>query len=80
MLEMYNESLDICSKILNMYPKNVDVLFERSRNYAQISNIPDCLLALESAINISYEFKIKAKKDKAFESLSTRQEFLKLVS
>ena len=80
MLEMYNESLDICSQILNMYPNNADVLFDQACNYAQISNVPDCLLALESAIDISYEFKIKAKKNKAFQSLSTRQEFLKLIS
>ena len=79
-LEKYTESIDCCEKILDDYPYNGDVLFDKSCNLAMLSKIDDSLIFLERAISQGRQYKIKAKKSKLFERLSDNSQFQKLVS
>ena len=78
-LKKYNESIKIFKKILDSYPKNSDVLFDQATNFAQTKNTAEAISSLKSAIIISSQFKSKAKQNKAFESLLTNNDFLRLI-
>ena len=78
-IKKYKHSLQICDKILQIYPKNADVLFDKASNLAHLNRNADCLKSLSLAIEISKKFKIKAKKSKSFQGFSKDQNFLKLI-
>jgi tetratricopeptide (TPR) repeat protein len=79
-MERFEESILCCNKILDDYPHNGDVLFDKSCNLAMLSRIDDALDTLENAISQGIQYKIKAKKTTSFEKLTDNQKFQKLVS
>ena len=78
-LEKYEESLEICDKILQKYPKNGDVLFDKAVSLINLNRISKCLETLSFAIQISDKFKIKARSNKALHILQKNDKFLKLI-
>jgi tetratricopeptide (TPR) repeat protein len=79
MLTNYKESLKICNVILETYPNNADVLFDKATNLIMLNKTSECLDSLNSAINTSKKFKIKAKKNILFKLLENNQRFAKLI-
>ena len=75
----FDDSLFCCNKILNDYPNNGDVLFDKSCNFAMLLKFDDSLNILERAISQEIKFKIKAKKSKSFEKLFENPKFQKLT-
>ena len=78
-MKKFNESIKICDKILELYPNNGDVLFDKSCNYAALSEISPCISNLKLAIDVSSKFKINAKKSSMFESLKEQEAFIELM-
>ena len=64
-MKKFTESIEICNTILELYPNNADVLFDKSCNYALLNDYPNCLKNLKMAINISNKFKINSRKNKS---------------
>ena len=79
-MEQFEESLLCCNKILEEYPRNGDVLFDKSCNLVMLSKIDDALDTLENAILQGIQYKIKAKTTKSFEKLTENQKFQNLLS
>jgi len=79
-MKQFEESISCCDKILNDYPHNGDVLFDKSCNLAMLSKLDESLKSLENAISQGIEYKIKAKKSKSFEKFIDDPKFQKLVS
>jgi tetratricopeptide (TPR) repeat protein len=75
----FDESILCCNQILNDYPDNGDVLFDKSCNFAMLSKYDEALKLLEHAISQGIQYKIKAKKSKSFEKLFVDPRFKKLV-
>ena len=63
-MKKFDESILCCNSILNDYPDNGDVLFDKSCNLVMLSKIDEALDLLEQAIAQGLQFKIKAKKIK----------------
>lgn len=61
-MNQFEESLLCCDAILDDYPLNGDVLFDKSCSLAMIYKIDDALYTLEKAISQGIQYKIKAKK------------------
>jgi tetratricopeptide (TPR) repeat protein len=76
----FNESISCCNSILEDYPNNGDVLFDKASNSAMLSNFDDALNLLERAISQGIQYKIKAKKSKSFENLFDNIRFQNLIS
>jgi hypothetical protein len=76
----FNESISCCNSILEDYPDNGDVLFDKASNSAMLSNFDDALNLLEHAISQGIQYKIKAKKSKSFENLFDNIRFQNLIS
>ena len=79
-MEKYEESIQCCDKILEDYPKNEDVLFDKSCSLVMNSKIDESLQILESAIIQNSKFKTKAAQSKCFEQLIENSTFQKLIS
>ena len=79
LLGNFDESIKICNQILNVYPNNGDVLFDKACNLASLKKTNDCLKSLNLAIQISNEFKVKAINNTTFQSLQNNQDFLQLI-
>ena len=79
-MNRYDESISCCDIILNDYPENGDVLFDKSCSLAMLSKVDDSLLLLEKSISQGKQYKIKAKKSKSFEKLFDNSKFQKLIS
>jgi tetratricopeptide (TPR) repeat protein len=79
-MKLYDESIVCCNKILEDYPRNIDVLFDKSCNFAMLSKLDEALDILENIIMQKPEYKIKAKKNKSFENLANNLKFQKLIS
>jgi tetratricopeptide (TPR) repeat protein len=75
----YDESIECCDKILDDYPDNADVLFDKSCSFVMISKNKEALDLLERAISQGVQYKIKAKKSKIFEKLSNDVRYKKLI-
>jgi hypothetical protein len=75
----FNESILCCNQILNDYPDNGDVLFDKSCNLVMVSKNNEALDLLEKAISQGIQYKIKAKKSKSFEKLSNDPRFQRLI-
>ena len=75
----YDESVECCDKILDDYPDNADVLFDKSCSFVMISKNKEALDLLERTISQGVQYKIKAKKSKIFEKLSDDARFKKLI-
>ena len=80
MIEQFDESVDICNKILNVYPNNGEILFDKAVNLACLGKTPACLKSLKMSIQISNEFKIKAKNSSSFDGLEKNHQFLEIIS
>ena len=78
-MKKFNESINICDQLLELYPNNGDVLFDKSCNYAELGEILPSMLNLKLAIDVSSKFKINAKKNNVFESLKEQKAFQELV-
>ncbi len=76
----FDESILCCNSILNDYPNNGDVLFDKSCNLVMLSKIDDAVNLLERAIIQGTQFKVKAKKSESFKKLLDDSKFKKLVS
>jgi len=79
MIEQFDESVDICNKILNVYPNNGEILFDKAVNLAYLGKISACLESLKLSIQISDEFKIKAKNSSSFDGLEKNHQFLEII-
>jgi tetratricopeptide (TPR) repeat protein len=79
-MEKFNESISCCNCILEDYPNNGDVLFDKASNLAMLSNFDEALDLLEHAISQGIEYKIKAKKSKSFEKFLNNIKFHDLIS
>jgi len=79
-MNKFDESIYCCNRILEDYPDNGDVLFDKASNFAMLSNFDDALDLLEHAISQGTQYKIKAKKSKPFENLSGNVRFQNLIS
>jgi tetratricopeptide (TPR) repeat protein len=77
-MKRYSESMKICDKILQSYPNNGDVLFDKSVNLALLGRDDECLESLNLLISISNKFKIKIRNNKVFAKLQKNQNFIKL--
>ena len=78
-LKKFEKSLSICHKILNVYPNNGDVLFDKAENLICLGKTSECLESLKASIVISSEFKIKAKNNTSFDVLGKNHQFLEIV-
>jgi len=78
-MKNYNESIECCNRILDDYPDNADVLFDKSCNFVMLSKNKEALDLLERAISQGIKYKIKAKKLKTFEKLFDDAQFKKLI-
>ena len=79
-MNKFDESILCCNHILQDYPDNLDVLFDKASNFAMLSNFDDALDLLECIISQGIQYKIKAKKSKSFENLSHDVRFQNLIS
>jgi tetratricopeptide (TPR) repeat protein len=79
-MNKFDESISCCNSILEDYPDNGDVLFDKASNYVMLSNYDTALDLLEHAISKGIQYKIKAKKSKSFENLSNNIRFQNLIS
>ena len=77
-MEKFDESILCCNSILNDYPNNGDVLFDKSCNLVMLSKIDEALNLLEHAISQGIQYKVKAKKSKSFEKLLDNPRFQKI--
>jgi len=75
----YDESIECCNRILDDYPDNADVLFDKSCSFVMISKNEEALDLLERVISQGTQYKIKAKKSKIFEKLSDNVRFKNLI-
>ena len=75
----YDESIKCCNRILDDYPDNADVLFDKYCSFAMLSKNEEALDLLERAISQGTQYKIKAIKSKIFEKLSDDVRFKKLI-
>ena len=66
-------------EILDDYPDNGDVLFDKSRSFVMLSKNDEALNLLERAISHGIQYKIKAKKSKSFEKLLDDSRFQNLI-
>ena len=78
-MKKFDESISCCNSILDDYPDNGDVLFDKASNYVMLSNYDAALDLLEHAISTGIQYKIKAKKSKLFENLSNNVRFQNLL-
>jgi len=78
-MKNFDESLSCCNKILDDYPENGDVLFDKSCNFVMLSKNDEALDLLEHAIAQGKQYKIKAKKSKVFEKLLDNPRFKKII-
>ena len=78
-MKKFNESISCCNSILEDYPNNGDVLFDKASNYVMLSDYDTALDLLEHAISKGIQYKIKAKKSKLFENLSNNVRFQNLL-
>ena len=78
-MKKFKDSINICDNLLELYPNNADVLFDKSCNYASLGEISSCISNLKLAIDVSSKFKVNAKKNNVFESLKNNEKFLELV-
>jgi hypothetical protein len=78
-MENFDESILCCNQILNDYPNNGDVLFDKSCNFIMLTKYDDALDLLEHAISQGIQYKIKAKKSRIFEKLLDNTRFKKLI-
>jgi tetratricopeptide (TPR) repeat protein len=69
-MKKFEESIVCCNKILKDYPKNGDVLFDKSCSLIMLSKLDEALDNLENSITQGIQYKIKAKKSKFFEKLN----------
>jgi tetratricopeptide (TPR) repeat protein len=79
-MKKFDESISCCNRILQDYPDNGDVLFDKASNFAMLSNFDNALDLLERAIFQGIQYKIKAKKSKSFEHLSSNIRFQNLIN
>jgi hypothetical protein len=79
-MKKFNESISCCNCILEDYPDNGDVLFDKASNFAMLSNFDDALNLLENVISQGIQYKIKAQKSKSFKNLSNNVRFQNLIS
>jgi len=79
-LEKFNDSISCCNRILDNYPNNGDVLFDKSCNLVMLSQLDQALDVLQHAISQDVKYKSKAKKSKSFEKLIHNTKFEKLVT
>ncbi len=77
-MKNYDESIECCNLILNDYPENGDVLFDKSCSFVMMSKNEEALDLLERAISQGTQYKIKAKKSKLFKKFSDDARFKKL--
>ena len=75
----FKESVLCCNEILNDYPDNGDVLFDKSCCLVMLSRYDEALDLLEHAISQGMQYKTKAKKSKLFEKFSNNSRFQNLV-
>ena len=78
-MENFDESILCCNHILNDYPNNGDVLFDKSCNFVMLTKYDEALDLLEHAISQGIQYKIKAKKSKIFKKLLDNPRFKKLI-
>ncbi len=78
-MKKFEESIVCCNKILKDYPKNGDVLFDKSCNLLMLSKLDEALDNLEISISQGIQYKIKAKNSKFFEKLNDNQRFQSLI-
>jgi len=78
-MQNFDESISCCNKILDDYPENGDVLFDKSCNFVMLSKNDEALDLLEHAIAQSIQYKIKAKKSKLFEKFLDNPRFQKII-
>ena len=78
-MKNYGKSFECCDQILDDYPNNVDVLFDKSCNFVMLFKNKEALDLLERTIFQGIKYKIKAKKLKTFEKLSDDARFKKLI-
>ena len=76
----FDESISCCNEILDDYPDNGDILFDKSCNFVMLSKTNEALNLLERAISYGIQYKIKAKKSKLFERLLEDPRFRNLIS
>ena len=79
-MKKFDESISCCNRILQDYPDNGDVLFDKASNFAMLSNFDDALDLLERVIYHGIKYKVKAKKSKSFEKLFNNVRFQNLVN
>jgi tetratricopeptide (TPR) repeat protein len=79
-MDKFDESISCCNHILEDYPDNGDVLFDKASNFAMLSNYDTALDLLEHSISQGIQYKIKAKKSKSFENLSDNVRFQNLIN
>ena len=79
-MNKFDESISCCNRILEDYPDNGDVLFDKASNFAMLSNYDAALDLLEHSISQGIQYKIKAKKSKSFKNLSDNIRFQNLIN
>ncbi|MGI9568069.1 MAG: tetratricopeptide repeat protein [Nitrosopumilus sp.] len=79
-MKNFPESILCCNLILEDYPDNGDILYDKSCNLAMLSNFEEALDLLEHAISKGDKYKTKAKISKSFEKLSESSRFQELTS
>ena len=78
-LKKFNESIICCDRILENYPNNGDVLYDKSCNLVMLSEIDEGLDTLEKAIVQGIQYKIKAKKSSSFVKLMNDKRFQQMI-
>ena len=79
-MEKFQDSILCCNKILEDYPNNGDVLFDKACNLIMLSQIEEALDNLKNSISQGNQYKIKAKKSKFFENLTNDPRYQSLFS
>jgi hypothetical protein len=75
----FDDSILCCNLILDDYPDNVDVLFDKSCSLAMLSKNDEALTLLKRAVSHGMKYKVKAKKSKSFEKLLDDSRFKSLT-
>ena len=79
-LKNFDDSILCCNRILDDYPDNADVLYDKSCSLAMRGELEQSLEILSLAISNNSKFKNKAKSSTCFEILKNNHLFEKLIS
>jgi len=78
-LGKFSESNIICNILLNDYPKNGEILYDKASNFLKIGDEINFFSTLEKAITLMPNLKNKSKNNVEFEKFHNNDRFLKII-